>query len=49
MAGRGNRRKTCQTTMLIDWFLRAGETANESVVRKLMPSQELVSPNKLFV
>jgi len=32
MAGLGNRRKTCQTTMLIDWFLRAGETANESVV-----------------
>ena len=26
-AGRGRRRRTCQTMMLIDWILRAGETA----------------------
>src|ERR1700751_938035 len=31
IAGLGRRRSTCQTTMLIDWFLRAGESANESV------------------
>jgi hypothetical protein len=36
-AGRGRRRKTCQTMMLIDRILRAGETANESVGRSLNP------------
>jgi hypothetical protein len=30
-AGRGSRRKTCQTMKLIDRILRAGETANDSV------------------
>jgi hypothetical protein len=28
-AGRGRRRRTCQTMMLIESILRAGETANE--------------------
>jgi hypothetical protein len=30
-AGRGRRRRTCQTMKLIDRILRAGETANDSV------------------
>jgi hypothetical protein len=29
-AGLGKRRMTCQTIKLIEWILRAGETANES-------------------
>ena len=31
-AGRGSRRMICQATMLIGSILRAGETANDSVV-----------------
>ena len=40
-AGRGRRRMTCQTIMIIEWILRAGETANES---RNKPQREATSP-----